>query len=110
MEMSSNEAIQTGYCWGVGLAVLSLHSLSLEVPGGPLTYLNVEGFPIQRNWYVVYPAGKNLSIAAQTFLDFLLNEGKAIVEGTLDNLSKLECLISVCELMRDNHLFFWPFF
>lgn len=89
MEMSSNEAIKQGIAGGLGLAVLSLHSLSLEVPGGPLTYLNVEGFPIQRNWYVVYPAGKNLSIAAQTFLDFLLNEGKAIVEGTLGDLSNL---------------------
>jgi LysR family transcriptional regulator, low CO2-responsive transcriptional regulator len=89
MEMTSNEAIKQGIAGGLGLAVLSLHCLSLEVSGGPLTYLNVEGFPIQRRWYVVYPAGKQLSLPTQTFLDFLLNEGKDIVEGTLGELSDL---------------------
>ncbi|WP_310485405.1 LysR substrate-binding domain-containing protein [Chamaesiphon sp. VAR_48_metabat_403] len=92
MEMSSNEAIKQGIAGGLGLSVLSLHCLSLAVPGGPLTFLNVEGFPIQQQWYVVYPSGKQLSLAAQTFLDFLLNEGKAIVEGTLEDLSNLNVL------------------
>jgi LysR family transcriptional regulator, low CO2-responsive transcriptional regulator len=92
MEMSSNEAIKQGIAGGLGLSVLSLHCLSLAVPGGPLTFLNVEGFPIQHHWYVIYPSGKQLSLAAQTFLDFLLNEGKAIVEGTLDDLSNLSVL------------------
>jgi LysR family transcriptional regulator, low CO2-responsive transcriptional regulator len=86
MEMSSNEAIKQGIAGGLGLSVLSLHTLSLAVSGGPLTCLNVEGLPIQRRWYVVYPSGKQLSIAAQMFLDFLLNEGKEIVEKSLKEL------------------------
>jgi LysR family transcriptional regulator, low CO2-responsive transcriptional regulator len=86
MEMSSNEAIKQGIAGGLGLSVLSLHTLSLAVSGGPLTCLDIEGFPIQRRWYVVYPAGKQLSIAAQMFLDFLLNEGKEIVEKSLKEL------------------------
>jgi hypothetical protein len=36
----------------------------------------VEGFPIQKHWYVIYPSGKQLSIVAQTFLDYLLTEGR----------------------------------
>jgi DNA-binding transcriptional LysR family regulator len=92
MEMTSNEAIKQGIAGGLGLSVLSLHCLSLAVPGGPLTFLNVEGFPIQRRWYVVYPAGKQLSLVAQTFLDFLLNEGKYIVENRLDELANLSIL------------------
>jgi LysR family transcriptional regulator, low CO2-responsive transcriptional regulator len=83
MEMSSNEAIKQGIVGGLGISVLSLHTLSLAVAGSPLTCLNVEGFPIQRRWYTVYPKGKQLSHAAQTFLDFLLNEGKQIVEKSL---------------------------
>jgi LysR family transcriptional regulator, low CO2-responsive transcriptional regulator len=83
MEMSSNEAIKQGIVGGLGISVLSLHTLSLAVPGSPLTCLNVEGFPLQRRWYAVYPRGKQLSITAQTFLDFLLNEGKQIVEESL---------------------------
>jgi LysR family transcriptional regulator, low CO2-responsive transcriptional regulator len=83
MEMTSNEAIKQGIVGGLGISVLSLHTLSLAVAGGPLTCLNVQGFPIQRRWYVVYPKGKQLSMAAQAFLDFLLNEGKQIVEKSL---------------------------
>jgi LysR family transcriptional regulator, low CO2-responsive transcriptional regulator len=86
MEMSSNEAIKQGIVGGLGISVLSLHTLSLAVAGSPLTCLNVEGFPIQRRWYAVYPKGKQLSIAAQMFLDFLLNEGKQIVEKSLLDL------------------------
>jgi LysR family transcriptional regulator, low CO2-responsive transcriptional regulator len=87
MEMSSNEAIKQGIVGGLGISVLSLHTLSLAVSGSPLTRLNVEGFPIQRRWYAVYPKGKQLSIAAQTFLDFLLNEGNQIVAKSLLELS-----------------------
>jgi LysR family transcriptional regulator, low CO2-responsive transcriptional regulator len=83
MEMSSNEAIKQGIVGGLGISVLSLHTLSLAVAGSPLTCLNVEGFPIQQRWYAVYPKGKQLSHAAQTFLDFLLNDGKTIVEKSL---------------------------
>ncbi len=87
MEMSSNEAIKQGIVGGLGISVLSLHTLSLAVPGSPLTCLNVEGFPIQQRWYAVYPKGKQLSHAAQTFLDFLLNEGNQIVAKSLLELS-----------------------
>ncbi len=80
MEMSSNEAIKQGIVGGLGISVLSQHTLSLVAPGSSLTCLNVEGFPIQQQWYAVYPKGKQLSYTAQTFLDFLLNEGKQIVE------------------------------
>lgn len=40
-------------------------------PGIP-TLLDVQGFPIKRHWYVVYPEGKQLSIVAQAFRDYLL--------------------------------------
>ncbi len=80
MEMNSNEAIKQGIIGGLGISVLSLHTLSLAVTGNPLTCLNVEGFPLQRLWYAVYPKGKQMSIAAQIFLNFLLTEGKQIVE------------------------------
>jgi LysR family transcriptional regulator, low CO2-responsive transcriptional regulator len=86
MEMSSNEAIKQGIVGGLGISILSLHTLSLAVSGSPLTCLNVEGFPIQQRWYAVYPKGKQLSHAAQMFLDFLLNDGKTIVEKSLVEL------------------------
>jgi DNA-binding transcriptional LysR family regulator len=72
MELGSNEAIKQAVIGGLGISVLSRHTLSSEAKGGTLTLLDVQGFPIKRHWYVVYPEGKQLSIVAQTFRDYLL--------------------------------------
>jgi LysR family transcriptional regulator, low CO2-responsive transcriptional regulator len=80
IELSSNEAIKQAIAGGLGISVLSQHSLDLETQNGLLTILNVEGFPIHRHLYVIYPTGKQLSVAAQTFLNFSIAEGRQIVE------------------------------
>lgn len=82
LDLGSNEAIKQAIAGGLGVSVLSLHTLALEGPNSPLTILDVEGFPIQRYWYVVYPSGKQLSIIATAFFDYLLNEGKQVAEQT----------------------------
>lgn len=35
------------------------------------------GFPILRHWYAVYPAGRQLSVVARAFLDYLLGREDA---------------------------------
>lgn len=72
MELGSNEAIKHGVVGGLGLSVLSLHTLTLEGASGPVAILDVEGFPIQRQWYLVYPRNKELSVVARAFLEFAL--------------------------------------
>lgn len=72
MELGSNEAIKHAVVGGLGLSVLSLHTLALEGSDGPLAILDVEGFPIWRQWYLVHPKNKELSIVAQTFLKFAI--------------------------------------
>jgi DNA-binding transcriptional LysR family regulator len=83
MDLGSNEAIKQAIVGGLGLAVLSRHCLALEGDTGPLRVLDVQGFPIKRHWYLVYPEGKQLSIAAQTFYSYLLHEGKHVAEHPL---------------------------
>jgi len=73
MELGSNEAIKHAVVGGLGIAVLSLHTLSLEGPNGPVAILDVEGFPVMRQWHLVYPKGKELSLVADAFLDFSLD-------------------------------------
>jgi DNA-binding transcriptional LysR family regulator len=70
-ELGSNEAIKQAVIGGLGISVLSRHTLALDVPSGQLVILDVQGFPIQRHWYFAYPAGKQLSIVARTFIDYL---------------------------------------
>ncbi len=72
MELGSNEAIKHAVVGGLGIAVLSLHTLSLEGPHGPVAVLDVEEFPIMRQWHLIFPKGKELSLVADAFLQFLL--------------------------------------
>ncbi len=71
MELGSNEAIKQAIVGGLGISVLSQHTLALDGTTGQLTILDVQGFPIQRHWYVAHPRGKQLSVVARTFLDYL---------------------------------------
>jgi DNA-binding transcriptional LysR family regulator len=72
MELGSNEAIKHAIVGDLGISVLSLHTLTLEGANGPVAILDVDGFPIMRNWYIVHPKNKELSLAAQAFLDYTI--------------------------------------
>lgn len=75
--MSTNEAIKQAVQAGMGLAVVSLHTVSLELETGRLALLDVQFFPIRRSWFVVHRQNKRLSAIAQAFKQFLLEEGEA---------------------------------
>jgi len=75
MELGSNEAIKHAIVGGLGISVLSLHTLTLEGPNGPVALLDVKGFPIMRQWYLVHHKNKELSPVARAFLDFALELG-----------------------------------
>ena len=70
--MSTNEAIKEAVQAGMGLAVVSRHTVLLELETGRLVTLPVEHFPIIRLWYVVQREGKHLSAVARAFKEFLL--------------------------------------
>lgn len=76
LELGSNEAIKQAILAGLGISALSRHVLALNQPG-QFAVLDVEGFPILRHWYAVYPAGRQLSVVARAFLDYLLARGEA---------------------------------
>ncbi|TCV85161.1 LysR family transcriptional regulator [Sulfurirhabdus autotrophica] len=71
MELGSNEAIKQAVAGGLGLAMLSRSTLNPDPRQEELAVLDAQGFPIMRAWHVVRPKGKDLSVVATTFLDFL---------------------------------------
>jgi DNA-binding transcriptional LysR family regulator len=73
MQLGSNEAIKHAIVGGLGISVLSLHSLRLESAGGGLVLLDVQGFPIMRRWHLVHWRGRELSLVARTFLEFAID-------------------------------------
>ena len=78
MQMTRNEAVKQAVRSGLGLSVVSTHTIELELETGRLVTLDVQGFPLPRQWYLVYRRGKRLSPAAAAFRDFVLREGPQI--------------------------------
>lgn len=87
MELGSNEAIKQAVAGGLGVAVLSAHTLALERSIDELVILDVEGFPIRRHWYLAYPKNKQLSVVSLAFLEFLHAESKPISEKYLSGIT-----------------------
>ncbi|MFM2430214.1 MAG: hypothetical protein RLZZ511_1427 [Cyanobacteriota bacterium] len=82
LDLGSNETIKQAVAGGLGIAVLSKHTLALEGANSQLVILDVDGFPISRQWYVVQGGGKQLSAIAQAFYEYLMNEGKQVAQQT----------------------------
>ena len=76
VQLSSNETIKQSVEAGLGLAVVSAHTVELELAAGRLISLDLQHFPIMRKWYVAYRKGKRLSPTATVFVEFVLTEGR----------------------------------
>lgn len=72
MQVGNNSAIKQGVAAGLGIALISRVALDMELETNRLTILDVEGFPIMRQWRLVHLKDKNLSATARAFKTFLL--------------------------------------
>jgi len=71
MEMNTNTAIIHGVAEGLGLGIVSLHTIKRELRDGSLVILEVESFPLVRKWYLAHRSGKKLSNLAEAFKEFV---------------------------------------
>ena len=74
MTIESNEAIKHAVMSGLGISILSEHTLSFGGSAG-LVELDIAELPIESTWYLVRLASRRLSLIAQAFLDYLRVEG-----------------------------------
>lgn len=80
MEISSNEAINQAVEAGLGLGIVSYHTLELELALERLEVLNVESFPIMRHWYLVHRKGKRLTTLMDEFKRLVIDEAGEILQ------------------------------
>jgi LysR family transcriptional regulator, low CO2-responsive transcriptional regulator len=83
MEIKSMETIKQAVIAGMGVSFLSAHTISRELKAGSLAVLDVQGFPLMLNWYVVHRRSKRLPPVAQAFKAFLAQDGAALIEEAL---------------------------
>lgn len=79
LELSTDEAIKEAILAGLGISIMSRFTLALEPEPTHLVCLDVDGFPLQNQWSVAYPVGKQLSATARAFMDFTRVETKALI-------------------------------
>ncbi len=84
-EMGSNETIKQAVMAGMGLALLSLHTLALELKHRALAILDVQGTPVMRTWHVAQMTDKRLSPAAKALRDFVLTHGGEYLRKEFDS-------------------------
>lgn len=80
MEIKSTETIKQAVIAGMGISFLSAHTISLELNANSLAILDVQGFPVMLNWYVVHRRNKRLPPVALAFKNFLLSDGATLIE------------------------------
>jgi DNA-binding transcriptional LysR family regulator len=67
---------------GLGLSILSRHTLGRDAGNDDLAILDVTGFPIRdMMWSVVYAKGKQISPPAKAFYEFLKERSEASAAG-----------------------------
>lgn len=88
IEMDSNETIKQAVMNGLGIALLSAHTISDDFQSGRLAVLNVSGTPIARVWYLITPnAGHDFSGATNVVAKWILEN----VEQYLPNIDLTWC-------------------
>lgn len=80
LSLGSNEAIKQAVAGGLGCAVLSRHALAANSLEEQLAVIDVEGFPILSQWFIVNLRGKKLSPVASVFRDYLRAASRAMGE------------------------------
>ncbi|WP_250453653.1 LysR family transcriptional regulator [Caballeronia sp. ATUFL_M2_KS44] len=88
MEITSTETIKQAVIAGMGVSFLSAHTISMELQVGKLAVLDIEGFPVMLNWFVVHRNNKRLPPVALAFKEFLIEEGAAQIEAITHIVAK----------------------
>lgn len=77
----SNETIKQAVMAGMGVSLISLHTLLLELRTKEIALLNVNGTPIERTWQIVHLSAKQLSPTCRVFRQFLLEKTAVWLES-----------------------------
>lgn len=71
MELTSNEAVKQALLADMGYSIMPLIGIKNELQNGELKIIPVPGLPIETNWQIIWPKGKNHGIVAKTYLEYL---------------------------------------
>jgi len=89
MEMNRSEAIKQAVMAELGLGIVSLHTIEMELALKRLVVLNIEDFPIMRQWHIVYRKGKRFAAIPEAFKAYVLQHAEEVINIVpLDHTNK----------------------
>ncbi|MEX5730158.1 DNA-binding transcriptional LysR family regulator [Rhodovulum iodosum] len=71
MELDSNETIKQAVIAGLGIALISRHTIDDELRAGRLVEIEAEGLPLVRQWFLVHRRDTSLSTAGKRVHDYI---------------------------------------
>ena len=80
MQLTSNESVKQAVIAGLGYSVLPIIGCRNEIKNNELQIINIEGFPIQSEWNLIWLKNKNFSPVAQKFLEYIKTEKASICQ------------------------------
>jgi LysR family transcriptional regulator, low CO2-responsive transcriptional regulator len=83
IEIASNETIKQAVMAGLGLALISAHTVEVELATGRLVVLRIKGLPLVREWYVMHHAERALTPAGSAMWNFIVTNGKGYLPKTV---------------------------
>jgi LysR family transcriptional regulator for metE and metH len=75
MEVGNNESVKQAVMAGLGVALISAHTVAAELRDGRLKAFNIEGLPVIRKWLVVRHSELQLAPAADALYNFFIDSG-----------------------------------
>jgi LysR family transcriptional regulator, low CO2-responsive transcriptional regulator len=81
IEIGSDESIKQAVMAGLGISLISAHTIAPEVADGRLAILKVQGMPIVRQWFVVRRSDRELPPAGRALWTFIVKKGSAFLPG-----------------------------
>ena len=88
MELTSNEAVKQAVIAGLGCSIMPLIGIKNELQNGEMQIIPVKGFPVKSVWNLIWLKGKNHSLVALAYLNYLKKEKANIIKEKFDWFEK----------------------
>lgn len=88
LELTSNEAVKQAVIAGLGYSIMPLIGIKNELENNQLQIIQVKGFPIKSNWYLIWLKDKKLSPLSAAYLEYIRTEKMNIIEEKFDWFEK----------------------
>lgn len=84
IQLTTNEAVKQAVLAGIGFSIMPVIGLKHELLNDEVQIIPIDGLPITTSWRLIWLKSKNLSPAAEAYLDFVKAEKDGIIKSQFD--------------------------